>query len=265
MAKTLKPSKPLRESLASHRGQPEEEIKTLAMRVQHVVEGREIIFFSLIVAVLLVFGGAGIYWFLKSNEASLAKEKLSVAYAAYREAVYPAPTSASSVTPPSADPATVAEKAEALARVAHEFPDSRAGAMASYLAGNAYLRADSPAKAVAFLRTAVDKLAPGDPVRPFAIAALGYALEDDGKADEALGIFAKLSALSDSRWQMEEALARARILRSQGKNKEAEGILAGLATRFPEQMALMGLGQQGSVAAQSGSPKITITPSGKVR
>ena len=92
MTKRMKPPKPLRDSLASHRLEPEEEVATYARRVQSLVEGREILFFSLLVAIVLILGGGGVYWFVKSNTESLAAERLSVAYAAYRKVLFPGAT-----------------------------------------------------------------------------------------------------------------------------------------------------------------------------
>jgi tetratricopeptide (TPR) repeat protein len=265
LAKTLKPGKPLRESLASHRAKPEEEIKTVAMRVQEIVQGREVFFFSILVAMVLLIGGAVVYWFLKSNETSLAAEQLSVAYAAYREAVYPSSAAPQPSASPAASPATVAEKAQAMARIAHEFPDNRTGAMASYLAGNAYLRAGMTAKAIPLLQSAVKRLRPADAARPFAMSALGTALEDEGRPKEALAVYGELESVGNEPWRFEGLLGRARVLKSEGKGKEAEGILDGLAAKFPEEAAVMGLGPQQGAPRPSLPAQVTVTPSGKVK
>jgi tetratricopeptide (TPR) repeat protein len=265
LAKTLKPGKPLRDSLASHRAKPEEEIKTVAMRVQEVVQGREVFFFSILVAVVLMLGGGAIYWFLKTNQASLATEQLSVAYAAYREAVYPSSATPQLPASPAASPATVAEKAEAMARIAHDFPDNRAGAMASYLAGNAYLRAGMAAKAIPLLQNAVKKLLPSDAARPFAMTALGTALEDEGRADQALAAYGGLESVDNNLWKFEGLLGRARVLKSEGKGKEADGILADLPAKFPEEATVVGLGPKPAATGPSRPARVTVTPSGKVK
>jgi tetratricopeptide (TPR) repeat protein len=265
VAKTLKPGKPLRESLVSHRAKPEEEIKTVAMRVQEIVQGREVFFFSILVAVVLVVGGGAIYWFLKTNQASLAAEQLSVAYAGYRDAVYPSSAESQPSASPAASPATVAEKADAMARIAHEFPDNRAGAMASYLAGNAYLRAGMTAKAIPLLQSAVEKFHPADPARPFAMSALGTVLEDEGRAGAALAVYAKLDSVGNELWSFEGLLGRARVLKSQGKGEEARRILSGLAAKFPAEAAVMGLGPQRAAPSPALPAQVTVTPSGKVK
>jgi hypothetical protein len=175
LAKTLKPDKPLRESLVSHRViTPEEEVRTIADRVQAIVEGREVIFFSILVAIVLALGGSGILWYLRSNESDLAREKLGQAYAGWREAVFPTGVPGSPPPAPAA-PEVQIEKARAIEQVALDFPGTRPGAMANYLAGNAYAQAGSPDRAMLLLQAALASFDEKDPARPFAQRALAGA------------------------------------------------------------------------------------------
>ena len=259
MAKTLKPEKPLRSSLASHRVTPEEEVRTLAQKVQEIVEGREIFFFSIFVAIVLALGGGGILWFLRSSEADMAREKLGVGYAAYREALFP-PGAPGAPRPAAAAPEVQIEKAQAIERVAKDFPGTRAAAMASYLAGNAYLLAGSPAKATPLLRIAIDGLKEKDPARPFAQSALAGALEEEGKADEALKAYTALMAVPSPQWKLEGLLGRGRILDAQGKKDEARAIEATVAAEFPEQARALGI-NVASPGLEPVSPlKVTTRP-----
>jgi tetratricopeptide (TPR) repeat protein len=241
LAKTLKPDKPLRDSLASHRPvTPAEEVRTLADGVQAIVEGREVIFFSILVAIVLALGGSGILWYLRSNESDLAREKLGQAYAGWREIVFP--TGVPGAPPPApAAPEVQIEKARAIEQVARDFPGTRPGAMANYLAGNAYVQAGSPDRAMPLLRAALAGFDGKDPARPFAQSALAGALEDQGKADEALKAWTALMANPSPAWKLEGLLGRGRILEGQGRKSEAQAIYATVAAEFPDQARAMGL------------------------
>jgi tetratricopeptide (TPR) repeat protein len=260
LAKTMKPEKPLRQSLASHRAAPEEEIRTFAARIQSVVEGREVFFFSILVAILLLLGGGGIYWLLQTNESKLAEEKLGVAYAEYRNAAFPQSDSPTAPPPAPATPEAQIQKAEEIERVAKEFPGTRAGAMASYLAGNAYLGAGKPDRAAPLLRTAIEKLPKDDPARPFAQSALAYALENGGRTGDAMGIFIDLSRSPDRRWKLEGLLGRARILETQGKAAEAGPLYTTIATEFPEEAQVLGLGARPTGAETASNLKVITRP-----
>ncbi len=118
----------------------------------------------------------------------MAREKLGVAYAAYREALFP-PGAPGAPRPAAAAPEVQIEKAQAIEQVAKDFPGTRAAAMAGYLAGNAYLLAGSPAKAIPLLRAAIDGLKEKDPARPFAQSALAGALApEDPSGCRTLGL-----------------------------------------------------------------------------
>jgi tetratricopeptide (TPR) repeat protein len=233
LTKRIKPDKPLRDSLVSHRAAPEEEVLTLATRIQAIVEGREILFFSILVGALVVIGGTGLVWFLKSNEESMARERLSVAYAAYRDALYVGP-SATRTPVQNVDPALLLEKAEAMAVLAEEHAGSRSGALSSYLAGNAYLRAGSPEKAVPLLQAATENLDRGSPAGAFALEALGYAQEAQGRPDLALDAFTALSQVVEPRFRLEGLLGRARALSSQGKEEAAQEAREAALAEFPD-------------------------------
>jgi tetratricopeptide (TPR) repeat protein len=232
LTKRIKPDKPLRDSLVSHRGAPEEDVRTLAGRLQAIVEGREILFFSILVGVLVVIGGGGLIWFLKSNEESMARERLSVAYAAYRDALYAGPSNTQTPSH-SVDAALLQEKAEAMAKLAEEHAGIPSGALASYLAGNAFLRAGSPDRAVPLLQSATQRLAPGSLVRGFALEALGYAQEAEGHSDRALVAFTTLSQAMEPVLRLEGLLGRARALSSQGKEAQARKARETAQAEFP--------------------------------
>lgn len=232
MTKRIKPDKPLRDSLVSHRAIPEEEVRTFAARIQALVEGREILFFSIFLGALVLIGGTGLVWFLKSNEESMARERLSVAYAAYRDALYVGPT-VTRTPVQNVEPALLLEKAEAMARLAEEHGGSPSGALASYLAGNAYLRAGSPELAVPLLQAATEKLDRGSAAWAFALEALGYAQEAEGRPDLALDAFTALSQVMEPRFRLEGLLGRARALSSQGMEAEAQEARKTAVAEFP--------------------------------
>ncbi len=260
MAKTLKPDKPLRESLASHRPvTPEEEVRTIAEHVQEIVEGREVFFFSILVAIVLALGGGGILWYLRSNEADLAREKLGQAYAGWREVFFP-PGEPGAPPPAPADPEVQIEKAQAIEQVAREFPGTRPGAMANYLAGNAYLQAASPDRAVPLLRAALAGFGANDPARPFAQSALAGSLEDQGQVEEALNAWTALMAVPSPEWKLEGLLGRGRILERQGRKSEAQAIYATVAAEFPEQARAMGLPMAAAGLPSGSDLKVTTRP-----
>ncbi len=237
MSKTLKPDKPLRESLLSHhRSTPEEEVRTIAQHIQEFVEGREVIFFSILVAILLALGGGGILWFLRSSESDIAREKLGQTYAAWREVYFP--TGAPGAPPPA--PEVQIEKARSIEGVAKEFPDTRPGALASYLAGNAYAQAGRAEEAVPLLEAALVRFEAKDPARPFAQSALASALEDQGQTQAALKAWTALMAYPSPEWKLAGLLGRRRILERAGKNDEARAILATVIAEFPEETRALG-------------------------
>jgi len=260
LSKTLKPEKPLRESLVSHhRATPEEEVRTIAQHIQEFVEGREVIFFSILVAILLALGGSGILWFLRSSEADIAREKLGQAYAAWREVYFP--TGAPGAPPPApAAPEVQIEKARSIEAVAREFPDTRAGAMASYLAGNAYSQAVRPEQAVPLLEAALNRFGEKDPARPFAQSALAAALEDGNQTQAALEAWTALMAFPSPRWKLAGLLGRGRNLERQGKADEARAVLATIVTEYPEEARALGFGVPAPAAAPDSGLRVTTRP-----
>lgn len=261
MAKTLKPDKPLRESLASrHHSTPEEEVRTLAQHLQEFVEGREVILFSILVGIVLALGGGGILWFLRANEADIAREKLGQAYAGWRQVYFP-PGTPGATPPAPAAPEVQIEKAQAMEQVAREFPDTRAAAMADYLAGNAYLQAGSPERAAPLLRSAIERFGTEDPARPFAQSAIAGALEDQGKVEEALAAWTALMSFPSPEWKLGGLVGRGRVLERQGKQKEALAVYATVAAEFPEEAHALGLpGASAGGAAPGSDLKVTTRP-----
>jgi len=231
--KRLKPGKPLRESLASHHHEPEEEVRTYTERLQHLVEGREVLIFSILAVVILAGGGFGIFTFLRANTASLAAERVSVAYADYRETLFGSPLETGPSNPPW-EPAQVAEKAAAIARVASETEGTPAGKLAEYLAGNAYLRAGEPGKALPLLEAASRKLTGQPALEDFALEALGYAQEGAGQPEKALETFQRLAASTRASFRAEGLLGSARMLWAQGKHQEALETYQKARTEFPD-------------------------------
>lgn len=232
MPKRIKPEKPLRESLASHKSEPEDEVRTFTAKLQRFVEGREVLIFSILAGVVLLLGGGGVLWFLKSNEESLAADRLGVAYADYRKALFGDPLTPRSATPPTG--VNLEEKALALARIARDHDGSRAGALAEYLAGNAYLRAGEPDKAIPLLETAVQKIPANRPAYRYALGALGAAYEDEGLAEKALAVYQELSGLLSPRFRVEGLLGSARALWTLERKAEALVLFEKARTEFPE-------------------------------
>jgi tetratricopeptide (TPR) repeat protein len=213
--------------------EPEEEVATYARRVQSLVEGREVPIFSLLVAIVLILGGGGIYWFVKSNAESLAAERLSVVYAAYRKVLFPGATT----TPVAMDPvvqAALSEKADGIAIVADEHSSGPTGALASYLAGNAYLRAGKPAEAIVHLEKALERMREGGEAWLIALEALGYALENAEQPEQALEVFTRLSESREPRFRLEGLLGRSRTYRELGRVEDAELARATAETEFLE-------------------------------
>ncbi len=233
MPKRIKPEKPLRESLASHHHEPEEEVRTLTHRLQAFVEGREVMVFSIVAAIVVLSGGFGIVSFLRANEASLAAERVSVAYADYRTTLYGNPLVPGTTQPPW-EPEMAAEKAEVLARIAAESEGTPAAGLGDYLAGNAYLRAGEPEKALPLLETAVSTLARNPGLQAFALQALGYGYEAAGKPEEAGKTFKRLAASQGSSFRAEGLLGTARALWAQGRKQEALESYQKARTEFPD-------------------------------
>ena len=232
MPKRIKPEKPLRESLASHNIEPEDEVRTFTSKLQSFVEGREVLIFSILAGVILLLGGGGILWFLKSNEESLAADRLGAAYADYRKALFGDPLNPRSATPPAGG--DLEEKALALARIAEDHDGSRAGALAEYLAGNADLRAGEPEKAIPLLETAVKKISADRRVHSYALGALGAAYEDEGEAEKALAAYQDLTGSRTPRFRVEGLLGSARALWAMERKEEALLLFEKARTEFPE-------------------------------
>lgn len=233
MPKRIKPGKPLRESLASHHHQPEEEVLTYTQKLQAFVEGREVMIFSILAIVVLVGGGLGIVYFLRANAASLAAERVSVAFADYRRTIFGSPL-APSPTPPPWEPEMAAEKAQAIARVAEESEGTPAGTLGDYLAGNAYLRAGEPEKAIPLLEAADRKLAGRAGLGDFARQALAHAYEAAGESGKAQAAFERLAASTGASFRVEGLLGTARALWAQGKKQEALQAYEKARAEFPE-------------------------------
>ncbi|MDP3938755.1 MAG: tetratricopeptide repeat protein [Deltaproteobacteria bacterium] len=233
MPKRIKPEKPLRESLASHHHQPEEEVRTYTQHLQAYVEGREVLIFSIVAAIVVLGGGFGIFYFLRANEASLAAERVSVAYADYRTILYGNPLVPGTTQPPW-EPEMASEKAEVLARISSESEGTPAARLGDYLAGNAYLRAGEPEKAVPLLETAVSTLDRNPELQAFALQALGYGYEAAGKPEEAGKTFERLAAFQSSSFRVEGLLGTARALWAQGRKQEALETYRKARTEFPD-------------------------------
>ncbi|MFQ5458581.1 MAG: tetratricopeptide repeat protein [Myxococcota bacterium] len=233
MTKRIKPEKPLRESLASHRSEPEEEVRTLTAKVQTFVEGREVLLFSILAVAVLVAGGLGVMWFLKSNEETLAADRLGVAYAGYRATLFGDPLNPAP-QPPQWVPRDVAEDAGAMAALAGEHGRSRAGRMARYLAGNAYLRAGDPGKAIPLLEAAVAELPEPGEMRNYALDALASAYEDQEAPEKALEAYARLATSETPRFKLDGLLGRGRALWALGRKEEAMAAFTQAQTEFPQ-------------------------------
>ncbi len=234
MPKRIKPGKPLRDSLTSHKIAPEEEVRTFTAKLQSFVEGREVLIFSILAVVVLIFGGGGVVWFLKSNEESLATDRLGAVYADYRKALFGDPMTSRSPAPPVWEPGDLEQKALALARLAEDHEGSRAGTLAEYLAGNAYLRAGEPEKAIPLLETAVKKIPPNRRAHRYALAALGAAYEDEGEAEKALAAYQDLTGSLSPRFRVDGLLGSARALWALERKEEALVLFEKARSEFPE-------------------------------
>jgi hypothetical protein len=118
----------------------------------------------------------------------------------------------------------------ALERVRADYPSSEASRTAGAQLGFLKLKNGDPAGAAALLAEYVDKGRKDDALRAVAIEALGAALEDQGKLDEARAAYARLAtagAPERAAWQ------QARLLLVQGK-PEAKAELEKVAKEFPK-------------------------------
>lgn len=233
MTKRIKPGKPLRSSLASHHHEPEEEVRTITEHLQSFVEGREVAVFSLLAVILLAGGGFGVYHFLRANANSMAAERVSVAYAAYRETLFGDPLTPSP-TPPAPDPEEVAGRATALEKAAQASEGTTAGRLGEYLAGNGFLRAGQPAQAIPLLERATRQLADQRDLDAFALQALAQAYEAAGQLAKAQGAYERLSSFPGTSFRAEGLLGSARTLWAQGKHQEAAEAYEKARAEFPE-------------------------------
>ncbi|GAC1336403.1 MAG: hypothetical protein NVS2B9_12320 [Myxococcales bacterium] len=118
----------------------------------------------------------------------------------------------------------------ALEKIRAEAPGTKAGATALAEIGFVKQKAGDAAGAAEALRAYLARTAKGDPLRPFATEALGYALEAQGKPDEARSAFAQLA---DEGAPGRAAYQQARLSLVQGK-PEARQQLEDVAQKYPK-------------------------------
>jgi hypothetical protein len=130
---------------------------------------------------------------------------------------------------PSKEERTKAAQA-ALERVRADFGSSEAGRTASAELGFLKLKNGDSAGAAQLLSEYVEKGHKNDPLRPIALEALGNALENQGKLDEAKAAYARLA---DAGFAARADYQQARILLVQGK-PEAKAALEKVAKEYPK-------------------------------
>ncbi len=117
------------------------------------------------------------------------------------------------------------EKDEAVIKALTEFraksPGSRAAANAALPLGQALLRMNKPAEALAAFDDYLKGSDPADPLRPTALEGRGYALEEKKDFDQALAAFDQLAHENKSDFMKGMGLYhRGRVLLLQGKSDE---------------------------------------------
>lgn len=118
----------------------------------------------------------------------------------------------------------------ALEKVRADAPSTKAGKTALAESGFVKQKAGDAAGAAAALREFLSQSARGDALRAFATESLGYALEAQGKLDEARAAFAQLA---DEGAPARAAFQQARLALVQGK-PEAKQLLEEVAQKYPK-------------------------------
>jgi hypothetical protein len=118
----------------------------------------------------------------------------------------------------------------ALEKVRADAPTTRAGRTALAEIGFVKQKAGDSAGAAQELRAFLSQSARGDPLRVFATESLAYALEAQGKLDEARAAYAQLA---DEGAPDRAAFQQARVALVQGK-PDAKQLLADVAQKYPK-------------------------------
>jgi hypothetical protein len=133
----------------------------------------------------------------------------------------------------------------ALEKVRADAPSSRAAKTALAQIGFVKLKASDFGGAAQALNDYLAQSRKGDALRAFAVEALGYALEGQGKLDEAKGAFARLG---DEGVPQRAAFQQARLALLQGK-PDAKQLLEQVAKDYPKDPVALEAQQRVEIAA----------------
>lgn len=133
----------------------------------------------------------------------------------------------------------------ALEKVRSDAPSTRAARTALAELGFVKLKSGDAAGAAQALRDYLEQTGKGEVLRAFAVESLGYALEAQGKLDEARAAFARLS---DEGAPQRAAFQQARLALVQGK-PEAKQLLEQVAKDYPKDPVALEAQQRVELAA----------------
>ena len=209
--------------------QPDEFQVVAGKAMEYLIAHRQVltVIGGAFVALVLIAWGASAY--MDSREAKAGAELSEALELQARPIAGDPGVAPGAETFPTKDDRTKAVQA-ALEKVRADYGSAQAGHTAGAQLGFLKLKAGDAAGATTLLNEYLEQGRKDDPLRAVALEALGVALENQGKLDEAKAAYAKLA---DAGAPERAAFQQARILLAQGK-PEAKAELEKVAKDYPK-------------------------------